>query len=98
MKLWASASTRVQGPPSVFDHELMDPCSNGGLSLTHHLEGRSRSGKALTVLMTMTPLRRENGDPVALIGTAIDVTSAANDHCGLEETVVLVEEKSAANH
>jgi two-component system, cell cycle sensor histidine kinase and response regulator CckA len=85
----------VQSSPSVFDNGSVDPCSDGGRSLTHQLEGRSRSGKALTVLMTMTPLGREDGDPVALIGTAVDVTAAAEDHRGLKETVALVEEKSA---
>jgi two-component system, cell cycle sensor histidine kinase and response regulator CckA len=85
----------VQSPPRVFDNESMHPHSNGGLSSTHQLEGRSRSGIALTVLMTMTPLRQENGNAIALIGTAIDVTSAASDHRGLKETVALIEEKSA---
>ena len=65
-----------------------------GRSLTHHLEGRSRSGKSLTVLITVTPLGRRRA-PVALIGTAVDVTAGAEDHRWLKETVALGEEKSA---
>ena len=85
----------IQSPPSVFGNESMDLMVKDDRSSTHQLEGRSRSGRALTVLMTMTPLRREDGDPIALIGTAVDVTSAAKDHQGLKETVALVVEKSA---
>jgi PAS domain S-box-containing protein len=85
----------IQSPPNVFDNDSLPLGIRGGRSLTHQLTGRSRSGKALTVLMTMTPLGREDGNPVALIGTAIDVTAAAEDHRWLKETVALVEEKSA---
>jgi PAS domain S-box-containing protein len=85
----------VQSPPSAFDNDSMRPRINRGRSSTRQLKGRSRSGKELTVLMTMTPLEQENGDPIALIGTAVDVTAAAEDHRGLVETVALVEEKSA---
>ena len=85
----------VHSSPTVFDYESMDWHVNPGRSLTHQLEGRSRSGMPLTVLMTMTPLRQQNGDLVAMIGTAVDVTSAANHHRGVKETVALVEEKSA---
>ena len=85
----------IQSPPSVFGNESMDSVIEGARSLTHQLEGRSRSGQPLTVLMTMTPLRRDNGNPVAMIGTAVDVTAAAKDHQGLKETVALVVEKSA---
>ncbi len=87
--------TLIQSPPNVFGNESMDLIIEGDRSLTHQLEGRSRSGEPLTVLMTMTPLRHESGDPVALIGTAVDVTAAAKTHQGLKETVALVEEKSA---
>jgi PAS domain S-box-containing protein len=85
----------VQSPSSTFGNDSIGPRINGGRSSTRQLTGRSRSGKELTVLMTMTSLDRENGDPVALIGTAVDVTAAAEDHRGLKETVALVEEKSA---
>ena len=85
----------VQSEPSVFNNDSIDRRISGGRSLTRQLTGRSRSGKVLTVLMTMTPLSRDNGRPVALIGTAVDVTAAAEDHRGLKETVALVEEKSA---
>ena len=85
----------IQSPPNVFDDDSLPLGIKGGRSLTHQLTGRSRSGKDLTVLMTMTSLGRENGDPVALIGTAIDVTAAAEDHRWLKETVALIEEKSA---
>jgi PAS domain S-box-containing protein len=82
-------------PPFEVGRESVDTLSGNRYSTTRQLEGRSRSGKALTVLMTMTPLGRENGDPVALIGTAVDVTTAASDHRGLKEAVALIEEKSA---
>ena len=85
----------IQSPPSVFGNESMGLIIKGDRSLTHQLEGRSRSGRSLTVLMTMTPLRRDTGETVAFIGTAVDVTAAAEDHRGLKETVALVEEKSA---
>src|SRR6202044_734841 len=85
----------IQSPPNVFDDDSLPLGIKGGRSLTHQLTGRSRSGKDLTVLMTMTSLGRENGDPVALIGTAIDVTAAAEDHRWLKETAALIEEKSA---
>src|ERR1700728_1256387 len=51
----------VQSAPGMFDENTMAQRLLDGRSLTHHLEGRSRSGKALTVLMTVTPLRQENG-------------------------------------
>jgi PAS domain S-box-containing protein len=85
----------VQSPSSARDNDSMWTRLNGGRASTRQLKGRSRSGRELTVLMTMTPLNRENGDPVALIGTAVDVTAAAEDHRGLKETVALIEEKSA---
>jgi PAS domain S-box-containing protein len=85
----------VQSPPSAFGNDSIGPRINGGRSSTRQLKGRSRSGKELTVLMTMTSLDQENGDPAALIGTAVDVTAAAEDHRGLKQMVALVEEKSA---
>jgi PAS domain S-box-containing protein len=85
----------LQSPPSAFDNDSTRPRINHGRSSTRQLKGRSRSGRELTVLMTMTALELDNGDPIALIGTAVDVTAAAEDHRGLVETVALIEEKSA---
>ncbi|HEV7999301.1 MAG TPA: ATP-binding protein, partial [Planctomycetaceae bacterium] len=91
----------LECPPFEFGRDSVDAltgkrCSTGDrYATTRQLEGRSRSGRALTVLMTMSPLGRKNGEPIALIGTAVDITAAANDHRGLKETVALVEEKSA---
>ena len=65
-----------------------------GRAWTGQLIGRSRSGDPLTVLVTLTPLGRKNGGPMALIGTAVDVTAAAQDHRRLIEALDLVEEKS----
>jgi diguanylate cyclase (GGDEF)-like protein/PAS domain S-box-containing protein len=65
-----------------------------GHAWTGQLDGRSRSGKALTSLLTLTPLGREDGRPMALIGTAVDVTAAAADHRRLIQALALVEEKS----
>jgi len=65
-----------------------------GHAWTGQLDGRSRSGRALTVLMTLTPLVGENSRPVALMGTAVDVTAAAADHRRLREALALVDEKS----
>jgi diguanylate cyclase (GGDEF)-like protein/PAS domain S-box-containing protein len=65
-----------------------------GHAWTGQLIGRSRSGKPLTVLATLTPVGREDGRPIALIGTAVDVTAAAQDHHRLIEALALVEEKS----
>ena len=87
--------TLLHSPPFEVGRESVDTLTGKGYSATRQLKGRSRSGKALTVLMTMTPVGQKNGDPIALIGTAVDVTSAANDHRGLKEAVALVEEKSA---
>ena len=85
----------LESPPFEVGSESVDTLTGKGYSSTRQLEGRSRSGTALTVLMTMTPVGLENGDPIALIGTAVDVTTAANDHRGLKEAMALVEEKSA---
>jgi PAS domain S-box-containing protein len=82
-------------PPFVIGTESVDKLAGKSSSSTRQLEGHTRSGTALTVLMTMTPLGLENGDPIALIGTAVDVTTAVNDHRGLKEAMALVEEKSA---
>jgi PAS domain S-box-containing protein len=87
--------TLLHSPPFEVGRESVDTLTGKGYSTTRQLKGRSRSGEALTVLMTMTPVGQKNGDPIALIGTAVDVTSAANDHRGLKEAVALVEEKSA---
>ncbi|HEY5384773.1 MAG TPA: response regulator [Acidimicrobiales bacterium] len=88
-------SALLESPPFVAGDESMDTLTGHSYASTRQLQGRSRSGRALTVLMTMTPLGLENGDPIALIGTAVDVTTAANDHSGLKEAMDLVEEKSA---
>jgi two-component system, cell cycle sensor histidine kinase and response regulator CckA len=85
----------LQSPPFEVGRESADTLTGKGFSKTRQLEGRSRSGKALTVLMTMSPLGRDNGHPMAIIGTAVDITTAANDHRGLKEAMALVEEKSA---
>ena len=74
----------LQCPPFEVGRESVDTLTGKRYSKTRQLEGRSRSGRALTVLMTMTPLGRENGDPIALIGIAVDITTAANDHRGLK--------------
>ncbi len=67
---------------------------SSGHAWTGQLIGRSRSGKPLTVLVTLTPLGPVNRRPMALIGTAVDVTAAAHDHHQLIDALALVEEKS----
>ena len=85
----------VQSAPSVFGNDSMDRRVKWRSLVDPSAHRSFPLGKVLTVLMTMTPLSRDNGRPVALIGTAVDVTAAAEDHRGLKETVALVEEKSA---
>jgi diguanylate cyclase (GGDEF)-like protein/PAS domain S-box-containing protein len=80
--------------PGLSAIESAEALKRRGRPWTGQLEGRSRSGKTLTVLVTLTPLGLENGAPVALIGTAVDVTAAAQDHRRLSEALALVEEKS----
>jgi diguanylate cyclase (GGDEF)-like protein/PAS domain S-box-containing protein len=65
-----------------------------GKSWTGELEARTRSGEAVTVLVTLTPLSEEDGEPVALLATAVDVTAAVEDRRRLAEAMALVEEKS----
>src|ERR1700722_2142053 len=74
--------------------ESLEAVIRRGHAWTGQLVGRSRSGKPLTVLVTLTPLGPENCRPVALIGTAVDVTAAAHDHHRLTEALALIEEKS----
>jgi PAS domain S-box-containing protein len=93
--LGQSIDALLGSPPSSALAEPADTDTGRCRSWTRQLEGRSRAGKALTVLMTTTPLGQENGVPVALIGTAVDVTAAVKDHRGLKEAMALVEEKSA---
>jgi diguanylate cyclase (GGDEF)-like protein/PAS domain S-box-containing protein len=71
-----------------------DAQTGRGRSWTGELEARTRSGKPLTVLVTLTPLGTQDGAPVALIATAVDVTVAVEDRHRLTEALVLVEEKS----
>jgi diguanylate cyclase (GGDEF)-like protein/PAS domain S-box-containing protein len=86
--------TLLGTPPGLNAIESVEALIRRGHAWTGQLEGRSRSGKTLTVLMTLTPLGRKNCAPVALIGTAVDVTDAAKDHRRLTEALALVEEKS----
>jgi diguanylate cyclase (GGDEF)-like protein/PAS domain S-box-containing protein len=65
-----------------------------GHAWTGELVARTRSGVNLTVLVSMTPLVGEGGTPVALIATAVDVTTAAEDRRRLTEALALVEQKS----
>jgi diguanylate cyclase (GGDEF)-like protein/PAS domain S-box-containing protein len=74
--------------------ESLEAVIRRGHAWTGQLVGRSRSGKPLTVLVTLTPLGPENRRPVALIGTAVDVTAAAHDHHRLTEALAVIEEKS----
>lgn len=93
--LGQSIHALLESPSSLAVDETPDMHLGHCRSWTRQLNGRSRSGKALTVLMTTTPLGQENGVPVALIRTAVDVTVAAQDHNGLKEAMALVEEKTA---
>ena len=86
--------TLLGTPPELNTFESAEALVRVGRAWTGQLDGRSRSGKTLTVLMTLTPLGRKNCPPVALIGTAVDVTDAAKDHRRLTEALALVEEKS----
>ena len=86
--------TLLGTPPGLNTIESAEALIRRGQAWTGQLEGRSRSGKTLTVLMTLTPLGRKNCTPVALIGTAVDVTDAAKDHRRLTEALDLIEEKS----
>ncbi|HXN59648.1 MAG TPA: EAL domain-containing protein [Acidimicrobiales bacterium] len=81
-------------PPILAAIESAEALTSRGRSWTGQLEGHSRSGGILTVLLTLTPLGGENGVPVALIGTAVDVTATATDHRRLTQALALVEEKS----
>ena len=81
-------------PPGLNATESADALIRGDQAWTGQLNGHARSGKALTVLVTLTPIGLENKRPVALIGTAVDVTAAAQDHRRLIEALDLVEEKS----
>ncbi len=81
-------------PPILAAIESAEALTSRGRSWTGQLEGHSRSGGILTVLLTLTPLGGENGVPVALIGTAMDVTATATDHRRLTQALALVEEKS----
>ena len=85
----------LMGMPLELDAaEWAEALIRSGHAWSGHLTGRSRSGTALTSMVTFTPLGREVGRPVALIGTAVDVTAAARDHLRLTEALTLVEEKS----
>jgi diguanylate cyclase (GGDEF)-like protein/PAS domain S-box-containing protein len=81
-------------PPILAAIESAEALTSRGRSWTGQLEGHTRSGGLLTVLVTLTPLGWENGVPVALIGTAVDVTATATDHRRLTQALALVEEKS----
>jgi diguanylate cyclase (GGDEF)-like protein/PAS domain S-box-containing protein len=81
-------------PPGLNASEASGALMRHGYAWTGQLDGSSRSGKPLTVLVTLTPLGGENGAPEAVIGTAVDVTAAAKDHHRLSEALALVEEKS----
>ena len=87
--------TLLESPPSMALAGTVEGLIGGGRSKTHYLQGRSRSGRELTVLLTMMPLRRVDSTPAALIGTAVDVTAAAKYHRGLEEEMALAVERSA---
>lgn len=61
---------------------------------TGELQVRTRSGRSLTIVLTLTPLPTPDGRVVAFIGTSVDVTVAAQDRRRLAEALVLVEEQS----
>ena len=88
--------TLLGTPPELSAIESAETLIRRGHAWTGQLIGRSRSGEALTLLVTLTPLGWEKGKPLALIGTTVDVTAAANDHRRLTEALRLVEEKSLA--
>jgi diguanylate cyclase (GGDEF)-like protein/PAS domain S-box-containing protein len=71
-----------------------DTQAGRGRSWTGELEARTRSGEAVTVLVTLTSLTGEDGEPAALLATAVDVTAAVEDRRRLTEAMALVEEKS----
>jgi diguanylate cyclase (GGDEF)-like protein/PAS domain S-box-containing protein len=81
-------------PPELNATESAEVLIRGGHPWTGQLNGHSRSGKPLTVLVTLTPLGQENHRPAALIGTAVDVTAAAQGHRRLTEALDLVDEQS----
>ena len=80
--------------PGLSAAESAEALKRRGRPWTGQIDGRSRSGKTLSVLMTLTPLGPERCTPVALIGTAVHVTAAVKDHRRLSEALALVEEKS----
>jgi PAS domain S-box-containing protein len=90
-----SIQALLDSPFSLAVNESANGHTDRSRSWTRRLEGRSRSGTVLTVLMTTSPLGREDGVPVALIGTAVDVTAAAEHQRGPKQAMTLVEEKSA---
>jgi diguanylate cyclase (GGDEF)-like protein/PAS domain S-box-containing protein len=65
-----------------------------GRPWTGEVAGRTRSGETLTALVTLTPLRGDDGAPTALIGTCVDVTTAVEDRCRLTDALALVEQQS----
>ena len=81
-------------PPDLAGLKDADTQTGRGRSWTGELEARTRSGEAVTVLVTLTPLSKEDGVSVALIATAVDVTAAVEDRHRLTEALALVEEKS----
>jgi PAS domain S-box-containing protein len=93
--LKSPSNTLLDSPGSMAIEDTADALIGRGRSWTRQLEGRSRSGRKITVLLTMTPLRGEDGTPAALIGTAVNVTAAAKYHRGVEEEMALAVESSA---
>ena len=81
-------------PHEMNTTESVEAQIRGGHAWTGQFDGHARSGRALTVLVTLTPLGQDDNTPVALIATAVDVTAAAQDHRRLTEALDVIEEKS----
>ena len=65
-----------------------------GRPWTGEVQACTSSGKTLTIVLALTPLRSAEDRLIAFIGTSVDVTIAAQDRQRLSEALALVEVKS----
>lgn len=60
------------------------------------LATRVKDGVQKTAHVPLTPLAGDGGAPIAVMGTAVDVTAAVQDRRRLRQALVLIEQKSEA--